>query len=90
MVNLHILTAGVTPPNPMALLDSKRMASLIKKFSDNYDFVIIDTPSLSIAVDAPILGKMADGILMVVRPGVVDSGSAASAKEFLKQSGQMF
>jgi capsular exopolysaccharide synthesis family protein len=88
MVNLHILTAGVTPPNPMALLDSKRMASLIKKFSDNYDFVIIDTPSLSIAVDAPILGKMADGILMVVRPGVVDSGSAASAKEFLKQSGQ--
>jgi len=50
------LTAGVTPPNPMALLDSKRMASLIKKLSDNYDFVIIDTPSLSIAVDAPILG----------------------------------
>jgi len=33
-------------------------------------------------------GKMADGILMVVQPGVVDSGSAASAKEFLKQSGQ--
>lgn len=88
MFNLHVLTAGVTPPNPMALLDSKRMASLIKKLSDNYDFVIIDTPSLSIAVDAPILGKMADGILMVVRPGVVDSASAASAKEFLKQSGQ--
>jgi len=43
---------------------------------------------LSIAVDAPILGKMADGILMVVRPGVSRLGSAASAKEFLKQSGQ--
>jgi len=43
MVNLHVLTAGVTPPNPMALLDSKRMASLIKKLSDNYDFVIIDS-----------------------------------------------
>jgi capsular exopolysaccharide synthesis family protein len=88
MVNLDVLTAGITPPNPIALLDSKRMASLIKKFSDKYDFVIIDTPALSVAVDAPILGKMADGILMVVRPGVVDSGSAASAKEFLKQSGQ--
>lgn len=88
MVNLHVLTAGVTPPNPMALLDSKRMASLIKKFSGSYDFVIIDTPSLSTAVDAPILGKMADGILLVVQPGIVDSGSAASAKEFLEQSGQ--
>ena len=88
MVNLHVLTAGVTPPNPMALLDSKRMASLIKKFSATYDFVIIDTPSLSTAVDAPILGKMADGILLVVQPGIVDSGSAAAAKEFLEQSGQ--
>lgn len=88
MVNLHVLTAGITPPNPIALLDSKRMASLIKKFSDKYDFVIIDTPSLSVAVDAPILGKMTDGILMVVRPGMVDSGNAAAAKEFLKQSGQ--
>jgi len=29
---------------------------------------------------------MADGILMVVRPGVVDSASAASAKEFLNQA----
>jgi len=29
-----------------------------------------------------------DGTLMVVRPGVVDSANAASAKEVLKQSGQ--
>lgn len=88
MVNLHILTAGVTPPNPMTILKSQRMASLIEIFSSNYDFVIIDTPSLNIAADAPILGKMADGILLVVRPGVVDSASAAAAQEFLEQSGQ--
>ena len=88
MGNLHVLSAGVTPPNPMNLLESKRMASLIEKFSENYDFVIIDTPSLNVAADAPILGKMSDGILLVVRPGVVDSASAAFAKEFLDQSGQ--
>ena len=29
MPNLDILTAGVMPPNPLALLDSKRMAALI-------------------------------------------------------------
>jgi len=45
------------------------------------------TPFIEYYVDAPILGKMAL-ILMVVLAGVVDSGSAASAKEFLKQSGQ--
>lgn len=88
MPSLHVLTAGAIPPNPGNLLDSKHMATLIKNFPDSYDFVIIDTPSLSSAADAPILGKMADGILLVVRPGVVDSGSANSAKEILEQSGQ--
>jgi len=78
MVNLDVLT-WVMPPNPMALLDSQRMASLIEMFSVNYDFTI--TPSLSVGADAPVLGKMADGVLLVVRPGVVDSASAALAKE---------
>lgn len=88
MFNLHVLTAGVTPPNPMALLDSQRMASLISIFSANYDFTIIDTPALSVAADAPIVGKMSDGVLFVVRPEVVDTVSAIHAKEFLEKSGQ--
>jgi Mrp family chromosome partitioning ATPase len=44
MANLDVLTSGVIPPNPMAILDSKRMASLIEDFSETYDFVIIDAP----------------------------------------------
>ena len=85
---LDVLTAGVIPPNPVALLDSKRMASLIETFSKKYDFVIVDTPPLAGIADAPILGKMADGILLVVRPRVVDSANAKAAKEFLARSGQ--
>lgn len=86
--NLHVLTSGVIPPNPMALLDSQRMASLIKVFCANYDYVVVDTPSVNVAADAAILGKMTDGVLLVVRPGVVDTNCAARAKEFLEQSGQ--
>ncbi len=88
IANLDILTAGVVPPNPVALLDSRRMAALIETFSASYDFVIIDTPSLNVDADALTLGKMVDGVLLVVRPGVVDSASATFAKEFLEQSGQ--
>ncbi|HEY9847273.1 MAG TPA: polysaccharide biosynthesis tyrosine autokinase, partial [Candidatus Caenarcaniphilales bacterium] len=88
MEYLDILTAGVLPPNPVALLNSNRMAKLIDDWAKYYDFVIIDTPPMAVAADALILGKMADGILTVVRPGVVDSASATSAKESLKQSGQ--
>jgi len=88
MPRLDVLLSGVIPPNPVALLDSKRMALLMETFSKNYDFVIVDTPPLAGIADAPILGKMADGILLVVRPGVVDATSAKAAKEFLARSGQ--
>ncbi|MCL1463442.1 GumC family protein [Argonema galeatum] len=88
MDNLDVLPSGVIPPNPLALLDSKRMASLIEDFSKNYNFVIIDTPPIVLVADALSLGKTTDGILLVVRPGVVDTVSATACKEFLVQSGQ--
>lgn len=86
--NLYVLSSGVVPPNPVALLDSRRMAALVNTFVKDYDFVIFDTPPLAGTADAAVLGKLADGILLVVRPGVVDSASANAAKEFLTQSGQ--
>ena len=88
MDNLEVLSCGVIPPNPMALLDSQRITSLIKQFSSNYDLVIVDSPSLNVAADALILGKKADGILLVARPGVLYSGSVAFAKDLLKKSSQ--
>ncbi|MBU7583967.1 MAG: polysaccharide biosynthesis tyrosine autokinase [Nostoc sp. TH1S01] len=86
--NLCVLTAGVVPPNPVALLDSQKMNALVASFRENYDFVIFDTPPLAGMADAAVLSKLADGILLVVRPGVIEYSSGNAAKEFLKQSGQ--
>lgn len=84
--NLSVLTAGVQPPNPLALIDCQRMASLIEMFSEGYDYVIFDTPPLVGTADAAVLGKMVDGILLVVQPGIVNSASANAAKHLLKRS----
>ncbi len=84
--NLSVLTAGVIPPNPLALIDSERMATLISLFSQEYDYVIFDTPALAGRADAAVLGKMVDGVLLVVQPGIVDSASAAAAKALLSRS----
>lgn len=88
MPNLDVLTAGVIPPNPLALLDSKRMAALIEHFRATYDFVIIDAPPLALGADALTLGKITDGVLLVARPGVVSYAGATAAKESLLRSGQ--
>jgi capsular exopolysaccharide synthesis family protein len=88
MPNLYVLSAGVIPPNPVALLNSKRMTAVIAECTEHYDFVIFDTPSISGTADATMLGKMTDGMVLVVRPGVVDASKAIVAKEFLAQSAQ--
>ncbi|HEY9763431.1 MAG TPA: polysaccharide biosynthesis tyrosine autokinase [Trichocoleus sp.] len=85
--NLSLLPAGVIPPNPLALIDSERMASLIATLSQQFDYVIFDTPPLVGAADSAVLGKLADGILMAIRPRHVDSASVMAAKSLLNRSG---
>ncbi len=85
--NLTVLTAGVVPPNPMALLDSDRMAALIELFREQFDYVIFDTPSLTGSADAAVLGSLADGVLMVMRPRHVSYDRAIAAKHLLDRSG---
>jgi polysaccharide biosynthesis transport protein len=84
--NLSVLTAGVMPPNPLALIDSEAMTNFLERASRDYDYVLIDTPPLAGTADASVLGKMADGVLVVVRPGVTDSASATAAKSILARS----
>lgn len=86
LVNLHLLTAGTIPPNPAALLDSERMHELVQQASQDYDCVIIDTPPLTFIADASIIGKLADGILLVARPGVVNSDAIRTTKTLLENS----
>lgn len=86
--HLHVITSGVLPPNPLALLDSKRMASLIEFFAQDYDLVIFDVPALSGTADATVLNKMTDGSLLVVRPGVINVADGEAAKHYLAQSDQ--
>jgi polysaccharide biosynthesis transport protein len=84
--NLSLLTSGVMPPDPLTLLESEAMAQLMQKVSQQYDYVLLDGPSLVGMADAGILGKLADGVILVVRPGVVTSVGATAAKELLKRS----
>jgi len=86
--NLDVLTAGAVPPNPVALLDSRRMQSLLQSLTEQYDMIIVDAPPLAGYADASILGRMTDGILLVVRPGVVDYAQGRNAKDVLMQSQQ--
>jgi polysaccharide biosynthesis transport protein len=88
LVTLDILTAGAIPPNPLSLIDSQKMASVIQEAQNHYDFVIIDAPPITAVADPLLLSKIADGMVLVVRPGVGTSESVSTAKSLLEQSKQ--
>jgi capsular exopolysaccharide synthesis family protein len=83
-----LLTSGSTTAHPSTLLDSPKLSLLINELSNRYDFIIIDTPPLSVAADAIILGQSSDNILLIARPGIVDSLNAVFVKEMIEKSGQ--
>ncbi|MGF1588775.1 MAG: GumC family protein [Pleurocapsa sp.] len=86
--NLDVLTAGLTPDNSVLLLNSQKMKILTKNLLDRYDCIILDTPPLIGMADTVILGNLVDGLLLVVRPGVVDYESANAAKKLLLNTQQ--
>lgn len=86
--NLDVITAGGSNSKQNVLLDSRRIKALIKQCPKQYDYVIIDTPPLMVAADANILGKVADGVMLVTRPGIADAINSKVVKEQLDQSGQ--
>lgn len=86
--NLHVLTAGTIPPNPLAVLESKKMATLIDISEKAYDYIIIDTPAIVGLADTLTLAKMTDGVLVVMQPGLADADGIKTARAMLMQSKQ--
>ena len=81
MKQLDLLTSGTIAPNPLALLDSPEMSELVAAARKEYELVIIDAPPLAVTADVLTLSKLADGIVFVSRPGIVENESAELAQE---------
>lgn len=65
-----ILPAGRAPSNPLDLLQSKRLQSIMDELVSWFDWIIIDAPPILPLADTSVWARLADGILLVVREGV--------------------
>jgi polysaccharide biosynthesis transport protein len=86
--NLHVLPVGAIPPNPLAILESKKMSALLKASEKIYDYIIIDTPPLLGLADTLTLGRITDGLLLVMQLRMADLDSVKATKSMLMQSQQ--
>lgn len=83
-LGIVVLPVGTIPPNPSELLATKAMENTFEALKQVYDYIIIDTPPVSVVTDAAVLCKYADGALLVVRPGVTTIEGAQLSKKNLE------
>jgi Mrp family chromosome partitioning ATPase len=63
------------------------MERLIEEFRRQFDTVIIDTPPMLHLSDARILGRLSDGMILVLRAGRVRRESAIAAEQRMRDDG---
>jgi len=81
---LDTLPAGKTPRNPVALLSSSRMKTLLDQALEEYEYVIVDSPALMPSLaDARILACLVDGSILVVRSGMAPREYVIRARKHL-------
>ncbi|MBE3126389.1 MAG: polysaccharide biosynthesis tyrosine autokinase [Acidobacteria bacterium] len=81
--NLQLITSGPLPANPIELLTSEKMDTLVAYLKRSFDFVLFDTPPLLAVSDALAMGPMADAIILVARGGQTPIPALKQAKQKL-------
>ena len=81
---LSVLTAGETPSNPLELLNSRAMRTLMARLTEEFDLVILDgTPVLS-AADSLVVAQHVGQILLVAAVGEVQLNHVEEALMILR------
>ena len=83
--NLHILTCGQEVPNPAELLGSRRMQDLIQRLQEDVDLIVIDSPPVLAVTDAQVLGRLAQGVLLVVDANTTSRNEVIRAADAMRQ-----
>lgn len=81
---LHVLPAGPVPPNPSELLGSEPMEILFGKLAHDYDFILVDSPPVVPVIDAVLINKLTNGLIMVVGADRTRKRDLASAVQSLE------
>lgn len=85
--NLSVLVCGPIPPNAAELVLRDRFRSLLDEITREFDFVVLDSPPLGPVADAAVLGRMVDGVLVVIRAQQTTRDSIASVLRQLNDVG---
>lgn len=83
---LYVLPAGDASENPAELLDSGLWVSTIAKLREQFTGIVCDTTPMAVVADFKLVQKVADGVVLVVRPGHTNRSAFQRALQIEPQS----
>lgn len=70
--NVWLMPAGSSPQNPLEVLQSGKLGALMAQLADWFDSIIIDSPPVLPLADTSVWMRLAEGIVLVARPGITE------------------
>jgi capsular exopolysaccharide synthesis family protein len=84
---LYVLPSGPGTVSISNLLYSPRLAELLNRFRKEFDTVLIDTPPMLQISDARVVGRLADGVILVLKAGQTTRDMALAATQRFAEDG---
>jgi len=84
---LKVIAVGPIPPNPTELLSSRRFAEFLDQARQEFDYVLIDTPTTNLFPDSAVVAAQGDGVLLVLDARDIRKGAVLRAIRRLQTVG---
>ncbi|MGE3298359.1 MAG: GumC family protein, partial [Porticoccaceae bacterium] len=65
--NVYVMPSGLSPPNPLEILSSRKFTDVLDSLGNTFDHVIIDCAPACAVSDALVLSKLVHGVVYVIR-----------------------
>lgn len=85
--HLSLMMSGKSPVNPSELLSGDTFKKIIEKLKKEFDYIIVDTPPITVGPDTSIIARVVDGVVLVVRNDFVKKITIQRCKQDIIRNG---
>ncbi len=81
---LWVLTSGGSVADSHGVLMSPKVRERFNELAQQFDFILVDTPAMKASADSGLIGRLADGAVLVIAANTTKRDAAENTKTILE------